>query len=1143
MHMSAFLRSIRLLFLFFSFSTLTYGQDTQGSNDQNVSLNPSQLGSLQNSVNLYTGQVGFPMTVASLPGRGGLAPQVTIQYNSSGVKQMVNTWNREAPTGVIGLGWSLEFPRIICDHNQTGTRHDDTFYLVEGGATYQMLCTDDDYNGSRGYRTYELKSYQPWRIRYYYLTEKWVIDKGDGATYVYGDEDRTRADGTIQYMIRWGNWIGDSKETSGQEEHAYIWNLSEVVNLWNDKLIYSYDNIEEEVGFHTDPGNPNNPRHTKASVLERITGPTGNYIELNYAMKTYESCPGLHSFRCTDKIREYQDPHVELNAEPDAYQEKYEPRYLTDVKAYNENETLLYQVRMEYDQDQWIGQGEMTKRVLTSVQRVNHTGKALPTTEFEYYKEKEDPFKGYLQRVTNSIGGEISYSYTSTKRFPFTSPGYEQYFSEVGTRDIKVVAPPGLPMYDTFTEPDLFFGPDYVVVLWRAVNTHYLNHFPFGESLTYISEPRPSYVQIYTWEGEWVKQDIGSIGELRLSHDIDKHEIRVTLQKNHFALLLKQQDKNFIINLFHKNSGKRGWEHYSENFTMEYGRGAEAQYLGELFLTSGSNHVAFSSQSSDRLFFYTWRGASWHKSIKSHTSPAGYSYAGHSNYIIAHNTRTDMAPGIDHFWFYFLSENGVWREKPFPGNFNAGGNYSTRRRDNYTIWHSSPSFALVMADDNPEYIFKWDTEYENITRETLFKVGDRDPVYWRSNSLFNVSNKEEKKFEGLTYSTFLRYNGKDWLKEPIGLFKFLSPSNIVNNTFMIKGTSDVIGLSRGSSQIALKRYDANAEVWNDLEITTSEPRFDRYIQLIPEAALMGKSIYYNEPDGSWYNIGEISALNHGKDSWKYGLRAGKNTFYSSIPYNRTEINRVKNGTLSQRYMYYNNMDSRQRYYDIGGKLVGNEMFAAFPVSNPRKYNATRFWLYKWSDDDFQGGHEAVIVSAIHVNDGNLNIGKSYAYDYYTARMDASGRFPLFNEVKVVNGSNNPSAYPRGYTQYYFHNGRPLSDISNAPTEQVSDKTLLFAGNLYRKEIYNNLNELVLSTETIYKDYSRSIYNNYVHYARPIKSISKEYLDTGTKTLVTNTSYNYNGLPIEIEKTSSVNEGLAAIKEVTTLTYMPSHYNF
>src|SRR5690606_14902760 len=74
-------------------------------------------------------------------------------------------------------------------------------------------------------------------------------------------------------------------------------------------------------------------------------------------------------------------------------------------------------------------------------------------------------------------------------------------------------------------------------------------------------------------------------------------------------------------------------------------------------------------------------------------------------------------------------------------------------------------------------------------------------------------------------------------------------------------------------------------------------------------------------------------------------------------------------------------------------------------------------------------------------------------------------------------------------------------------------------------------------------YSRSIYNNYVHYARPIKSISKEYLDTGTKTLVTNTSYNYNGLPIEIEKTSSVNEGLAAIKEVTTLTYMPSHYNF
>src|SRR5690606_28329355 len=264
-----------------------------------------------------------------------------------------------------------------------------------------------------------------------------------------------------------------------------------------------------------------------------------------------------------------------------------------------------------------------------------------------------------------------------------------------------------------------------------------------------------------------------------------------------------------------------------------------------------------------------------------------------------------------------------------------------------------------------------------------------------------------------------------------------------------------------------------------------------------------------------------------------------NTFYSSIPYNITEINRIKNGTLSQRDVHYN-MDSRQRYYDIGEKLVGNEMFAAFPVSNPKKYNATRFRLYKWSDDDFQGGHETVIVKSIHVNDGNLNIGKSYAYNHHTARMDPSGSIPLFNEVKVVNGSNNSTISPRGYAKYYFHNGKPLNDISDVPTEQVSDKTLLFAGNLYRKEIYNNLNELVLSTETIYKDYSRSIYNNYVHYARPIKSISKEYLDTGTKTLVTNTSYNYNGLPIEIEKTSSVNEGLAAIKEVTTLTRSEEH---
>ena len=59
---------ISIKFLVFQ-SLLAQNLPEQSSN---FSLAPSELGALQNSVNLYTGQVSFPMTVASLPGRGGL---------------------------------------------------------------------------------------------------------------------------------------------------------------------------------------------------------------------------------------------------------------------------------------------------------------------------------------------------------------------------------------------------------------------------------------------------------------------------------------------------------------------------------------------------------------------------------------------------------------------------------------------------------------------------------------------------------------------------------------------------------------------------------------------------------------------------------------------------------------------------------------------------------------------------------------------------------------------------------------------------------------------------------------------------------------------------------------------------------------
>lgn len=1122
---SYFLHRISILFfLFFSNFIVLQAQDPTEAG-QELSLNPNNLGALQNSVNLYTGQVAFPMTVASLPGRGGLNPSVTIQYNSSGVKQQVNTWNREAPTGILGLGWSLSFPKIVCNHNQTGTRHDDTFYLIEGGSSSQLVCTDYDPDEAKGYRTYELKAYQPWKVKYYYQTEKWVIEKGNGTKYVYGDQARGREDGTIQYMVRWGNWIGSSKQTEGQQEHAYIWNLSKIINLWDDELTYSYENVEEEVGFHPDSGNEYNPRHTKASALKRITGPIGNFIELTYANKLYEACAAPGDFRCTNRIREYQDPHVEKTTEPDAYQEKYEPRYLDSIKTYDESGMLLTQVDFEYDQDHWIGNGEMVKRILTGILQTNHSGKAIPKTEFEYYRE--DVYEGYLQSVTNSIGGVISYNYTTTQReFCLKVRGFDCFNSfDFGKRDITVTAPPE-STNDIWISPMIYMGPDYAVVIWQNLPKIF-SSIPIQ---TY--EPRPSYVQIYTWDGEWVQQNIGSIGDIRVSYDIDRYEIKATLQKDHFALLVRQADNDFKINLFHRNEGKRGWEYYSENVELEDGRVVHAQYLDELFLSGGPDHVAFSSLGSERLYFYTWRGNYWDKDLHFHTTPAGYAYTGSSNFVIAHNTRTGL--GDDDFWMHYRREDGYWEEKAFPGNFAADDNRSEEHREDWTYWHSAPGYAIAMADDNPEYIFDWDLEYDHITRKTLVGTTDYYPVFTQSNSLFHINTMGEDEFDEDVSGYFFRFNGKNWLKHECW-----------DPFYMLKGSQDVIGLSHGSSHIALKHYDANQELWKQRSFTTEVPILDRNIHLIPGAALMGKDVYYLEPDGSWYDMGEISLENHNDGSWEYDLRTGPRTFYSSIPYNKTEINRIKNGSLYKEYIY-NNMDARYDSYEIKN-LTGNGMFAAFPATNPEKFNATSFKLYKWSEEGFEYGHTAVVVSAIHVNDGTLNLGKSYAYNYQTARMEPSGRFPMFNEVTVVNGSGDPEVAPRGYTKHYFHNGKELGDLPKIPLKQVSDETLLFAGKIYRSEIYNDEDEVVSESETAYQSYAKDIYKagglhiDVTNYARPVQSVSRQYLPTGAKIRVTDMEYNHRGLPVSIEKYNDENHSLASSKEKTYFTYYPEYY--
>src|SRR5262245_25178358 len=118
-------------------------------------------------VNLVTGNVALAIPLASLPGRNGLGVDAGIQYSSA--TRSADTWNLEAPTGPLGLGWTLGDDKIVRDTKGTGTVLDDRYYLMTDGTIYPLVYTGADSDGE----IYLSENFVFWKIRYQPARELW----------------------------------------------------------------------------------------------------------------------------------------------------------------------------------------------------------------------------------------------------------------------------------------------------------------------------------------------------------------------------------------------------------------------------------------------------------------------------------------------------------------------------------------------------------------------------------------------------------------------------------------------------------------------------------------------------------------------------------------------------------------------------------------------------------------------------------------------------------------------------------------------------------------------------------------------------------------------------------------------------------
>jgi RHS repeat-associated protein len=126
---------------------------------------------------LFTGASNAQIPIIVPPGAAGVAPQIVLRYNSATVDDIsARTQAQDA-----GLGWTLDTGGyIVRDTKGTVTTSDDSFKLVYGGATYDLVKVDSTNN------YYHTKDEIFVRLQYNTSGDYWMLWTKDGVQHRYG---------------------------------------------------------------------------------------------------------------------------------------------------------------------------------------------------------------------------------------------------------------------------------------------------------------------------------------------------------------------------------------------------------------------------------------------------------------------------------------------------------------------------------------------------------------------------------------------------------------------------------------------------------------------------------------------------------------------------------------------------------------------------------------------------------------------------------------------------------------------------------------------------------------------------------------------------------------------------------------------
>ncbi len=1038
------------------------------------SLGKDIEGSIKNSINNATGKVVFSVPITSITANT-VGTNVSLTYNGVSALQEAKNTNEFNPTSTLGVGFNFTVPKIVADHKNTATIDDDTFYLIEGNST-KLICTAK----TEEYLEFKPEKYAPWIIRYhkgfydydfvnqiFIKTDYWEVTKEDGTIYQYGESSNginTSNNSCKSYVSTWGNWIGDSNQTPSDVVTSE-WFLHKIKDQWDNNITFKYEksngkqNSSQSVYFHTE-----------AIYIKEIKSSNNSKVVFNYANKIPQ---------------EYFEPHRE-QAEPDAYQERYEKKYLQNIQTFNPNNELIFKYKFEYDlvnisdpRKPYIG-----KRYLTKVIQENKNGASLPAQEFKYNITGD--FKGTIRQIVYPKGGSVSYNYAKKTLFNNSANRF------AGNA-------PNVPGYQL--KSSLNVG-DYVLDLYRTDNAVSGNLYRYK-------------IIRYHWTGSsWNTNQFvfphllsWDYGDLHWRFD----GFKMVVGPNYYGFMYhNRSSKTANLYLFHlKNDGKT-WA-YSSLYASSIESKNKNPYTEDPSFLNGDNFVAIGTKRSGELRVYTWNGESWN--YKYINQRAGeYYYAARNNFILSLNEdgSKDLSNNVfyaDNYYMHYLDSEKKWQTK----SWTQRALQSINTIEEASYFYPSNSFTSFVAHDNPEYFLRWDKEYNlvNVDNE-LGGYNDQIPIYNVNGEMFAVDNTYKQGFRGGYLYKLARFNGVSWSK--IG-FK-----NQHNHYPYTRGYSKDLVFHDLYKVSSYSLYNPNDNKWYSGDLPyASDIKFTDYTtrtSVFGKFSFIDKYLYkLNENPFSSVNASPFTFIGTTPFDVRIAVSNGLNKAYVSSAelylapgYTETIRTRLYNINKKNGNTTYINFDGKFGMIglvDFGGHLQflnGNSIYlrnkGGFNTTGPNT-NVSRY-LYHFIDDQVEQNVYDIVVDNIEIDNKLDQLRKiKYSFDEYSYLVNESAFYGKSTvENKGFGNSNN------GKIINFFNTGISDMRLLGAPTKtEIRD-----ANNILKSETIYDTN--------VFPKYYTNSSNNSVgqgYFVRVTKKTEKSIEENGALTLKEEYRYNDIGL--------------------------------